>query len=60
MLLMLITAGNGELLKASSNPVAAVFSLLFKGLFIAFYAYQLYFFSRTDVKAFCKKVSYRF
>lgn len=55
VLQMLLATVSGELLKAAANPVAAVFIYLFNGLFILFYAYQLYFFSRSDVKRFCKR-----
>ena len=57
MLRMLIAMVSGDLLNVAANPVAVAFIFLFNGLFIFFYAYQIYFFSRSDVKEFCKQNS---
>lgn len=54
MLRMLIAMISGNLLNVAANPVAVVFIFLLNGLFIFFYTYQIYFFSRNDVKEFCK------
>jgi hypothetical protein len=53
MLRMLIAMVLGDLLNIAANPVAVIFIFLFNGLFIVFYSYQLYFFSRKDLKAYC-------
>ncbi len=57
ILRMLLVMVSEDLMKTAANPVAIVFVYLFNGVFILFYAYQLYFFSRSDVKAFFKRLS---
>lgn len=55
MLNMLIATVSGGIQHAGANPVAAVFVYLLNELFIFFFAYQLYFFARTDVREFFRQ-----
>lgn len=55
MLNMLLATASGWLHHAAANPVAVVLVYLLNGLFILFFAYQLYFFARKDVREFCRR-----
>lgn len=50
MLNMLIATLAGSLHRAVASPVAVVLVYLLNGAFILFFAYQLYFFARRDVR----------
>lgn len=52
MLNMLIATIAGSLHQAVASPVAVVLVYLLNGAFILFFAYQLYFFARKDVREF--------
>lgn len=57
MLNMLVATVSGGLQHAAANPIAMLFIYLFNGLFIIFFAYQLYFFARKDVREFFRQDS---
>ncbi|HMK44599.1 MAG TPA: hypothetical protein VK445_10725 [Dissulfurispiraceae bacterium] len=52
---MLSVMISGDMTAAAVNGLAAFLMYLFNGMFIFFFAYQLYFFSRADVRAYYEK-----